>query len=227
MRMLFPDLRQVATLSQQCGLQRLGAVILRAERAFSRPVQSVWSRDFRDFGFSRRFWRLVLHRPSWGSRHLAASIPRETREAEPAQRCAAFDATKSGDMDVSTGRRIGSNRPLASRHATDGAPYRWERCRELPGAARTHAPHHRRVSLARMALMRPGHYIPTMETPAEIRTRWRYLRDLLLQQLDRFESGSMQMHSAGEDVSVDAIALLKKNILDFDTLIARSQARDP
>jgi hypothetical protein len=78
-----------------------------------------------------------------------------------------------------------------------------------------------------MALMRPSHYIPIMETPAEIRTRWRYLRDLLLQQLDRFESGSMQMHSAGEDISVDAIALLKKNILDFDTLIARSQARDP
>jgi hypothetical protein len=78
-----------------------------------------------------------------------------------------------------------------------------------------------------MALMRPGHYIPTMETPAEIRTRWRYLRDLLLEQLDRFESGAMQMHSAGKDVSVDAITLLKKNILDFDTLIARSEARDP
>jgi hypothetical protein len=78
-----------------------------------------------------------------------------------------------------------------------------------------------------MAPRRPGAYIPVMETPAEIRERWRYLRDLLLEQLGRFESGVMQMHSAGKDVSADAIVQLKKNILDFDTLIARSESRDP
>jgi hypothetical protein len=66
-----------------------------------------------------------------------------------------------------------------------------------------------------------------METPQEVRERWRYLRDLLLEQLDRFEAGVMQMHAAGEDVSAGAILLLKKNILDFDTLIARSEQRDP
>lgn len=64
-----------------------------------------------------------------------------------------------------------------------------------------------------------------METPEEIRTRWRYLRDLLIEQLSRFESGALQMHTAGENISADAIAKLKKHILEFDTLIARSQAR--
>jgi len=66
-----------------------------------------------------------------------------------------------------------------------------------------------------------------METPAEIRHRWRYLRDLLLEQLGRFESGLLRLHANDEDVSADAIAKLKQNILDFDTLIARSEARDP
>ncbi len=65
-----------------------------------------------------------------------------------------------------------------------------------------------------------------METPAEIRQRWRYLRDLLLDQLDRFETGALQLHSNDENLSASAIAKLKQNILDFDTLIARSEARD-
>ena len=64
-----------------------------------------------------------------------------------------------------------------------------------------------------------------METPAEIRERWNYLRDLLIEQLSRFESGALKMHSADLDVSAGAIAKLKKNIQDFDTLIARSDAR--
>jgi len=66
-----------------------------------------------------------------------------------------------------------------------------------------------------------------MDTPAEIRERWRYLRDLLIDQLSRFETGAMHLHAAGIDVSADAIATLKRNILDFDTLIARSEAREP
>jgi hypothetical protein len=64
-----------------------------------------------------------------------------------------------------------------------------------------------------------------METPEEIRHRWRYLRDLLIDQLGRFESGAMHLHAAGIDVSADAIAKLKQNIEDFDTLISRSEAR--
>lgn len=66
-----------------------------------------------------------------------------------------------------------------------------------------------------------------METPAEIRERWRYLRDLLIEQLSRFESGELHIHSNAEDVSVAAIGKLKQNIADFDSMIFRSETRDP
>lgn len=66
-----------------------------------------------------------------------------------------------------------------------------------------------------------------METPAEIRERWRYLRDLLITQLDRFEVGSMQMHSDGENVSAGAIGMLKRHIKEFDEMIAQSEKRNP
>lgn len=64
-----------------------------------------------------------------------------------------------------------------------------------------------------------------METPAEIRERWRYLRDLLIEQLGRFESGAMRLHEAGVDVSPDAIQTLKKKILEFDSMISQSEKR--
>ncbi len=66
-----------------------------------------------------------------------------------------------------------------------------------------------------------------METQAEIRDRWRYLRDLLITQLDRFETGAMQMHSDGENVSAGAVVMIKRHIREFDELIARSEKRDP
>lgn len=66
-----------------------------------------------------------------------------------------------------------------------------------------------------------------METPAEIRSRWSYLRDLLIEQLGRFESGEYRILAADVDISAGAIARLKQEILDFDQLIARSEARDP
>lgn len=69
-------------------------------------------------------------------------------------------------------------------------------------------------------------YAPSMETPEEIRTRWRYLRDLLIEQLGRFESGGLQMHTGDENVSAAAIARIKKNIREFDEVIARSEARE-
>ena len=69
-------------------------------------------------------------------------------------------------------------------------------------------------------------YARSMETPEEIRTRWRYLRDLLIEQLGRFESGGLHMHTGGEDVSAAAIARIKKNIREFDEVIARSEARE-
>ena len=65
-----------------------------------------------------------------------------------------------------------------------------------------------------------------METPTEIRERWIYLRDLLIDQLGRFESGLLQMHSNEANISATAIARLKRDILDFDGLIAASDARE-
>lgn len=66
-----------------------------------------------------------------------------------------------------------------------------------------------------------------METPAEVRHRWSYLRDLLIEQLGRFESGAYKILADNVDVGADAILRLKKEILDFDRLIARSESRDP
>ena len=65
-----------------------------------------------------------------------------------------------------------------------------------------------------------------MESRSEVVQRWRYLRDLLIDQLNRFESGVMKMHSDNVDVSAGAIVKLKQNIIDFDTLIHRSEMRD-
>ena len=49
-----------------------------------------------------------------------------------------------------------------------------------------------------------------METPAEIRQRWAYLRDLLIDQLSRFESGALRMTTGGDDISPAAISKLKR-----------------
>jgi hypothetical protein len=77
-----------------------------------------------------------------------------------------------------------------------------------------------------MALASWRAYRRGMETPAEIRERWRYLRDLLIEQLSRFESGLLQLHSSDVNVSPEVIVRLKREILDFDEMIARSEARD-
>jgi hypothetical protein len=92
----------------------------------------------------------------------------------------------------------------------------------LPGFAPVHQTGLRQEWRLRTAalMFRP------METPAEIRDRWRYLRDLLIQQLERFEAGGLTLHSGEVDVSADAIAKLKRNIQDFDEVIAQSEARD-
>ena len=65
-----------------------------------------------------------------------------------------------------------------------------------------------------------------METPAEIADRWRYLRQLLHEQLARLEKGTLQMHSGGDNVSAGAIAHLKREIEDFDGLIHMSDKRN-
>ncbi len=66
-----------------------------------------------------------------------------------------------------------------------------------------------------------------METRHEIIHRWRYLRDLLIDQLSRFETGAFTIRAHDEDVSAAAIAKLKQHILDFDEMIARMETRTP
>jgi hypothetical protein len=65
-----------------------------------------------------------------------------------------------------------------------------------------------------------------METPQQLRSRWRYLRDLLIEQLGHFESGALEMHSARENTSSSAVEILKQHILDFDWLIENSEERN-
>jgi hypothetical protein len=66
-----------------------------------------------------------------------------------------------------------------------------------------------------------------METSLEIRERWQYLRNLLTEQLGRFESGALQLHAHDDNVTEGAIRRLKREIREFDQMIARSEAREP
>lgn len=65
-----------------------------------------------------------------------------------------------------------------------------------------------------------------METELEIANRWRYLRQLLHEQLAQFESGALQIHAGDKNVSQAAIARLKREIDDFDGLIRVSERRN-
>jgi vacuolar-type H+-ATPase subunit E/Vma4 len=80
--------------------------------------------------------------------------------------------------------------------------------------------------LTSMAPGRARAYLRGMESQAEIVTRWRYLRGLLIEQLTKFESGELKIHSGAEDVSEGAIGRLKREIEDFDGLIRVSERRD-
>lgn len=64
-----------------------------------------------------------------------------------------------------------------------------------------------------------------METQTEIVQRWRDLRTMLIQQLDMFERGALTLRSNGLDVSAEAIADLRREILAFDALIAKDEAQ--
>lgn len=59
-----------------------------------------------------------------------------------------------------------------------------------------------------------------MQTSDSLIERWRYLRDLLVAQLDRFEQGMLSLRANEIDVSADAIASVKQQIKAFDDLIA-------
>ena len=66
-------------------------------------------------------------------------------------------------------------------------------------------------------------YAGGMETDVEVVQRWRDLREMLIQQLDMFESGALTLRSNGVNISANAIADLRRSILEFDALIARDK----
>lgn len=70
-------------------------------------------------------------------------------------------------------------------------------------------------------------YAPRMETPAQIVQRWRDLRTMLIQQLDMFETGALTLRANGVNISEDAMADLRRSILEFDALIAKDEAKSP
>ncbi|MFN3522412.1 MAG: hypothetical protein ACK4YQ_09200 [Phenylobacterium sp.] len=66
-----------------------------------------------------------------------------------------------------------------------------------------------------------------MPTHSDIVKRWRDLRTMLIEQLEMFESGSLTLRAGGVDVSAGAVADLKREILEFDALIAEDEAQNP
>ena len=75
-----------------------------------------------------------------------------------------------------------------------------------------------------MALGDTRLYARRMETHAEVVQRWRDLRTMLIQQLDMFETGALTLRSNGVNISAEAMADLRRSILEFDALIAKNQA---
>ena len=55
--------------------------------------------------------------------------------------------------------------------------------------------------------------------------RWRDLRQMLIRQLDMFETGGLRLHADRMDVSSSAIADLKSSILEFDALLSAEADR--
>ena len=53
--------------------------------------------------------------------------------------------------------------------------------------------------------------------------RWRQLREMMIAQLEMFESGRLTLKTAGVDVSSGAISSLKRDILEFDALILEDE----
>ena len=48
---------------------------------------------------------------------------------------------------------------------------------------------------------------------------------MLIRQLDQFETGHLVLKAAGVDISQEAVADLKRRILDFDALISDDEAQ--
>jgi hypothetical protein len=65
---------------------------------------------------------------------------------------------------------------------------------------------------------------PAPERGATIVGRWRYLRALLIEQLDALEAGGLQIRADDVDIGPHATATLRREIAEFDVLIAADEA---
>lgn len=61
-----------------------------------------------------------------------------------------------------------------------------------------------------------------MQTQEQLLGRWRYLRKLLLTQIERLESGALRIVSQDDEDAEAAVVRLKQEVLEFDRLIAES-----
>jgi hypothetical protein len=68
-------------------------------------------------------------------------------------------------------------------------------------------------------------YIGCMRADPIIVQRWRDLRQMLIRQLDMFDSGNISLKADSVDISADAIRNLKREIFDFDALISDDEAK--
>jgi hypothetical protein len=55
--------------------------------------------------------------------------------------------------------------------------------------------------------------------------RWRDLREMLIRQLDMFDSGAISLKANSIDVSAEATQNLKREIFEFDALISDDEAK--
>jgi hypothetical protein len=65
-----------------------------------------------------------------------------------------------------------------------------------------------------------------MPTREKIVERWRYLRGLMIEQLEALEAGALQMHTNDINISATAVAKLKRAIAEFDALISDADGGD-
>ena len=76
-----------------------------------------------------------------------------------------------------------------------------------------------------MAKKAQSPYAAKMRADPLVVQRWRDLREMLIRQLDMFDSGRISLRADSLDVSAEAIANLKREIFAFDALISDDEAK--
>jgi hypothetical protein len=61
--------------------------------------------------------------------------------------------------------------------------------------------------------------------PDRVVRQWHDLREMLIRQLDMFETGALTLRSNGADIAPAAVHDLKQRILEFDALISEELER--